>query len=137
MIRFAACCLACLSLLAAADADFVFHNGRIVTVDRDFRVAQAFAVKGNKITAVGRDAAVLKAERGANTRVVDLGGKTVLPGLIDAHVHALEAGLSEFSEPLPKLDSIQAIQKFIREKALVVPKGEWIVVPRTLPPRLE
>ena len=69
--------------------------------------------------------------------MVDLGGKTVLPGLIDAHVHALEAGLSEFRAPLPALDSIAAIQDYIRTAARSRPKGAWIVVPRTLPPRLK
>ena len=69
--------------------------------------------------------------------MVDLGGKTVLPGLIDAHVHALEAGLSEYRAALPALDSIAAIQDYIRAAARSRPKGAWIVVPRTLPPRLK
>jgi predicted amidohydrolase YtcJ len=69
--------------------------------------------------------------------VIDLGNKGVLPGLIDAHVHALEAGLSEFRAPLPALDSIAAVQNYIRTAARSRPKGAWIVVPRTLPPRLK
>ena len=93
-------------------------------------------MKDGKITAVGPNAAVLK-ERGVGTKVVDLGGKTVLPGLIDAHVHAVGAALSEFRKPLPPLDSITDIQNYVREKSKVTPKGEWIVVPRTLPPRLK
>ncbi|MBC8165641.1 MAG: amidohydrolase, partial [Bryobacteraceae bacterium] len=71
------------------------------------------------------------------TRVIDLRGKTVLPGLIDAHVHALGAGLSEYRGKLPPLNSIADIQAYIRERAQSTPKGEWIVVPRTLPPRLK
>src|SRR3982750_4120190 len=120
----------------AADADLILHNGKIVTVDAQFAVRQAVAIKAGKITAVGRDADVLK-ERGAATRVIDLKGKTVLPGLFDSHVHALEAGLSEFRAPLPALDSIPAIQAYLRERAKTTPKGEWIVVPRTFPTRLE
>lgn len=119
----------------AADADLILHNGKVVTVDPQFSIRQAVAVKGGKITAVGTDAVVLK-ERGAGTRVVDLKGRTVLPGLIDSHVHALEAGLSEYRAPLPPLDSIAAIQAFIREKAKTTPKGQWIVVPRTFPTRI-
>jgi predicted amidohydrolase YtcJ len=119
----------------AADADLILHNGKVVTVDPQFSIRQAVAIRGGKITAVGTDAAVLK-ERGAATRVVDLKGKTVLPGLIDSHVHALEAGLSEYRTPLPPLDSIAAIQAYIREKAKNTPKGEWIVVPRTFPTRI-
>jgi len=99
--------LLCLPALAA-DADLILHNGKVVTVDAAFRVKEAVAWKGGRITAAGTNAEVLKAERGPGTRVVDLGGKTVLPGLIDAHVHALEAGLSEFRASLPVLDSITA-----------------------------
>jgi predicted amidohydrolase YtcJ len=119
----------------AADADLILHNGKVVTVDAKSTIAQAVAIKGGKITAVGRDADVLK-ERGAATRVIDLKGRTVLPGLFDSHVHALEAGLSEYRAPLPALDSFAAVQAYLRERAKSTPKGEWIVVPRTFPTRL-
>src|ERR1035437_5813870 len=128
--------LLCLPALAA-DADLILHNGKIVTVDAAFRVVEAIAVKSGRITATGTSAGILRGERSPRTRVVDLGGKTVLPGLIDAHVHALEAGLSEFRAGLPVLDSIAAIQDYIRAAARSRPKGAWIVVPRTLPPRLK
>lgn len=123
--------------LVAADADLIFHNGRILTVDAKFSVAQAIAIKNGRITAIGSDKDVVPKERGSRTRVVDLGGKTALPGLIDAHVHALGAALSEYRSKLPPLGSIVEIQNYIRERAKVTPKGEWIVVPRTLPPRLK
>src|SRR5689334_10959985 len=87
-------------LLAAADADLILHSGKIVTVDEGFSLRQAVAIKAGKITATGTDQAVM-AERGPNTRLIDLRGRTVLPGLFDSHVHALEAGLSEFRAPLP------------------------------------
>src|SRR5258708_34760617 len=80
----------------AADADLILHHGKVVTVDGAFRVVEAIAVKSGRITAAGTSAAVLKEERSPQTKVIDLGGKPVLPGLIDAHVHALEAGLSEY-----------------------------------------
>ncbi len=129
--------LACLHPLLAADADLIFHDGKIVTADARFSVAEAVAIKDGRITAVGRSADVLKRERGSRTRVIDLHGKTLLPGLIDAHVHALDAGLSEFRRKRPAFASIAAIQAYIRERAATTPKGEWIVVPRTLPPRLK
>ncbi|MEO8656967.1 MAG: amidohydrolase [Bryobacteraceae bacterium] len=120
----------------AANADFIFINGRVISMDAKNTVFAGVAVKGERITAVGRARDVLAKEQGPKTQVFDLQGRSVLPGLIDAHVHALEAGLSEFRGALPPLDSIVAIQNFIREKARTTPKGEWIVVPRTLPPRL-
>ncbi len=124
------------SAVFAAGADLILHNGKIVTVDAKFSIQQAVAIKDGRIAAVGANAAILKAYRGAATRVVDLKGRTVLPGLIDAHMHPLEAALSEFRRPLPTLDSIPAVQRYIRERAAVTPKGEWIVVPRTFPTRL-
>src|SRR6266545_2829819 len=128
--------LLCLPALAA-DADLILQNGRIVTVDAAFAVVEAVAIQNGRITAVGASADILAKERSSRTRVIDLAGKTVLPGLIDAHVHALEAGLSEFRARLPALDSIAAIQEYIRAEARSRPKGAWIVVPRTLPPRLK
>lgn len=124
-------------LLSAADADLILHNGKIVTVDRNFSIRQAVAIKDGKIAAAGTSEAILKSERGTETRVIDLKGRTVLPGLIDAHVHPLGAGLSEFRAPLPPLDSYAAVQSYIREQAKRTPKGQWIVVPRTFPTRLK
>ena len=124
------------ALLPAADADLILYNGKIVTVDPNFSIRQAVAIKNGRIAAVGANQAILKAERGPSTRVIDLGGRTVLPGLIDSHLHPLEAGLSEFREPLPPLDSFAAIQDYIRAQARKTPKGQWIIVPRTFPTRL-
>ena len=123
-------------LLAAADADLILNNGKVVTVDPRFSIRQAVAVKAAKIVRTGTDREVM-AERGPHTEVIDLKGRTVLSGLIDAHVHALEAGLSEFRAPLPPLDSYAAIQAYIRAQARQTPKGKWIVVPRTFPTRLK
>src|SRR6266516_856206 len=124
-IRFSVAMLGAAMLLQAADADLILHNGKIVTVDGQFSIQQAVAIKGGSITAVGSDASVLKAESGSQTEVIDLGGRTVLPGLVDAHVHALEAGLSEFRAPIPPLDSNAAVQQYLRQQAAKTPKGEW------------
>ena len=136
-LRFLAALLGAATLLPAADADLILHNGKVVTVDGQFSIQQAVAIKSGKIAAVGPDASVLKAERGSKTEMIDLHGRTVLPGLVDAHVHALEAGLSEFRAPLPPLDSFAAVQQYIRQQAAKTPKGDWIVVPRTFPTRLK
>ncbi|PYT31011.1 MAG: amidohydrolase [Acidobacteria bacterium] len=130
---------ACLipAVMAAADADLILHNGKIVTVDQNFAVTQAVAVKDGKITRVGTDQDVLAAERGSQTKVLDLEGRTMLPGLIDSHVHPDEAGLSEFRRPLPPLDSFAAVENYIRSQAERTPKDRWIIVPRTFPTRLK
>ena len=64
--------------LFAANADLILHNGKILTVDKSFTIAQAIAITGNKITAVGSDQDVLK-QAGANTVKIDLKGRTVIP----------------------------------------------------------
>jgi predicted amidohydrolase YtcJ len=120
-----------------APANLILHNGKIVTVDNSFSVRQAVAINGNRIEAVGDDASILKSHRGPSTEVIDLKGRTVLPGLTDAHVHPIGAGLSEFRGPLPPLDSYAAVQSYIRERAAKTLKGKWIVVPRTFPTRLK
>ncbi len=137
MFRLIAVLLGSAALLSAADADLILHNGKIVTVDGRFTIQQAVAIRSGKIVAVGPDSAVLHAERGPKTEAIDLGGRTVLPGLVDAHLHALEAGLSEYRGPLPPLDSFAAVQAYIRRQAERTPKGAWIVVPRTFPTRLK
>ena len=74
------------ALLSAQAPNYIFHNGKILTVDNNFSIAQAVAVTGNQITAVGTDTAVL-ATAGQNTQKIDLKGRTVIPGLIDTHRH--------------------------------------------------
>jgi predicted amidohydrolase YtcJ len=90
----------CLAFGAPARAqapDTVLVDGRVVTVDADFSIREALAVRGGKITALGSTADVT-ALAGPATRVIDLGGRTVIPGLIDSHMHAIRAGLSFATE---------------------------------------
>ena len=122
--------------LAAADADLILHNGKVVTADATFSLAEAVAVKDGRITAVGRSTEVIARERGSQTRMIDLKGQTVLPGLTDAHVHPLGAALSEYATPFAVLRSYSDIQNYIRARAAKTPKGEWILVPKTFPGRL-
>ena len=72
--------------LAQESADMILHNGKVLTIDEDFTVAEAVAIHDGKITAVGSNAEVLR-QAGPNTVRIDLKGKTVVPGLIDTHSH--------------------------------------------------
>jgi hypothetical protein len=126
-----------MTILCLLAADLILHNAKVITVDPKFSIRQAVAVEAGKITAVGTSREVLAAHRGPATQVLDLQGRAVVPGLIDSHLHALEAGLSEFRGPLPPLDSFAAVQAYIRERARSTPKGQWIIVPRTFPTRLK
>ena len=77
-----------LSAQAQEAPDVIFVNGKVLTVDADFSTAQAVAVSGNRISGIGTSADI-RASAGANTRVIDLDGKTLTPGLIDNHNHLL------------------------------------------------
>ena len=90
--------------LFAEEADLILHHGKIVTVDDKFSIAEAIAVRGERIVAVGKDDEVLKT-KGEKTQVIDLGGKMVLPGLMDSHVHPSSAAMHEFDHPILALRS--------------------------------
>ena len=74
-------------------ADLIITNARIYTVDEAHPVADAMAVRGGKVQFVGSSGGVM-ALKGAATRVIDLGGKTVIPGMVDAHGHVDNLGLA-------------------------------------------
>jgi hypothetical protein len=130
------CLLAAASSLCFAAADLILHHGKIVTMDPLVSIYESVAIQDGRIVAVGTNQAVLEQQGGPSTPMLDLEGRMVLPGLVDSHVHALSAGLSEFREPLPPLDSFPAIQDYIRKQAKTTRRGEWIIVPRTFPTRL-
>ncbi len=109
-------------------ADIVLKNGVVVTVDRDDSICQAVAVKGNKIVYVGDDTGADE-WIGKGTRVIDLKGRALLPGFIDAHMHLGMRGQNAaviIDCNSNDVTSIKGIQEKIREAASKVPKGTWI-----------
>lgn len=125
-----------LALPQAADqADLVLHNGKVVTVDRAFTVSEALAVGGGRILRVGSNAEVMRA-RGPFTRVVDLAGRTVIPGLIDSHVHPTDASMTEWDHSIPDMETIADVLAYVRARAAAVGPGEWIQVSQVFITRL-
>ena len=120
---------------AEAPADLVVVNGQVLTVDAQFRVAEAVAIRDGVFVLVGTSAQA-RALVGEGTRVLDAGGKTVVPGLIDSHVHALGVAESEARGAFRDLRTIAAIQAWFREKTAGVPEGQWVWSPRVFPTRL-
>ncbi|QDT44637.1 N-substituted formamide deformylase precursor [Gimesia alba] len=118
------------SLLSAETATTIFQNGKVITLDDQSRIVEAIAIREGKILAVGSNAE-MKPYQGAQTKVISLDGKTVIPGLIESHVHALRAARGELIQPHQELNSVAEIQAWIREKVKDVPAGRWITVPRT------
>jgi predicted amidohydrolase YtcJ len=106
-------------------ADLIIRNAKVWTVDKDHPTAQAVAVLGDRIVAVGSNADV-EAWHGAHTRTVDASGKLLLPGFNDSHVHFVDGGLSLDSVQLNDATSATEFARRIGEQARKTPKGEWV-----------
>jgi predicted amidohydrolase YtcJ len=113
---------------SAQTADTVLFNGKIVTVDKDFSVHEAIAIARDRVLATGT-AAAMKKLAGDHARMVDLGGRTVIPGLTDGHIHGIRAALTFGTEVnwigVPSLK--QALAK-IKQAAATQEPGSWIIV---------
>jgi predicted amidohydrolase YtcJ len=115
------------SLVHAEAPDVILHHSRIVTVDDSFSIAEAVAIRGERIIAVGKNKELL-ASKGDKTQLIDLQGKMVLPGLMDSHVHPLGAALHEFDHPIPDMETIADVLAYVRLRAKDLPAGEWIMM---------
>ena len=132
MIRFAlvisvflvaACSAGRPSTPEAEAADLVLYNGKIVTVDGGFSIARAVAIRGDRFIAVGDDARV-RALAGAKTKPIDLGGRTLIPGLMDGHLHNAGGGPGV---DLSRARSIDELLAAVRARAAAASPGEIIV----------
>jgi predicted amidohydrolase YtcJ len=126
--------IACVTILGHAQAtgpDAVYVNATVITMDASSRTAEAVAVKGDRIVAVGGNTEI-RNSAGSATRVVDLKGKVLLPGLIDPHSHFPSNGTTALyvanvqSPPLGPVNSIDDLVGVLKKKAMETPKGQWI-----------
>ena len=111
--------------MADTSPDFVLHNGKIVTVDDAFSIAQAIAISGERILATGDDADVL-ALASPGTKRIDLGGRTVVPGLIDGHPH-----MDSWRGRFPRLagsKNMADIQAHVARAVADAEPGAWVVL---------
>lgn len=116
-------------------ADLVVLGGQVLTLDARSTTAEAVVIQGGVIVQVG---STREAKRwiGPKTRVIDAKGKSVVPGIIDAHVHAIDVARAEAHVPYQELGSIGAIQEWVRRRAAELPPDRWIAIPRIFPTRL-
>ena len=111
---------------AGPPADVIIANGKIITVDERFTIAQAVAVRGDRIVAVGSDAEIAKLA-GPATRRIDLRGRAVIPGLIDNHMHLLRAGTTwQWEVRWDGVGTRAAALEKLRARAKAVAPGEWV-----------
>jgi len=108
------------------EADLVVFNGNIITMDPQKPTATALAVKSYKVLAIGEEEEVVDLIPNAK-KVIDLGGKTVVPGFIDAHTHLTSAGVKAAHVQLGKVGSVEEAVQFLKDAASKYPKGEWIL----------
>lgn len=112
----------------AQSADVIFSNGKILTVDPGFSIAHSLAIRNGRIIAVGAETVVAR-HKGPDTRVIDLSGKTVIPGLIDNHFHFIRSVWNYQREV--RLDGVMSRAKalsMIAATAKSAPKDQWITV---------
>ncbi len=117
-------CFSAAGTAAGQSADVIIHNAVVYTVDAELTIAEAIAVGGEKIIAVGSDAEVLK-RRDANTRVIDAKGRLVLPGFNDTHVHfGSAARFLEFN--IMAISDQDVFVRRIKRLTESLPDGQWI-----------
>jgi predicted amidohydrolase YtcJ len=112
----------------AQTADIVFINGKVLTNDAQFSIQEAVAVREDKIFAVGKTADIRKLA-GPKTRLIDLQGRTVIPGLIDSHLHGIRAALS-FSTEVNWIGASSLDDAFgrITQASRSMKPGAWLIV---------
>ncbi len=103
----------------------LLHNGRVLTMDRAGTIAEAISLRGGRVEAVGPSARLLAAAAPDAERI-DLGGRTVIPGLIDSHLHVHMAAMNATAVQLMDARSVADVQRAVAERAGATPPGEWI-----------
>ena len=116
-------------------ADHVLHNGKVLTVDDEFTITQGVAIRDGKLVEVGSNQEVLR-HAGPETTVIDLQGRTMMPGLVDTHSHPHESSIAHYaSQAVPELrpqtvrgSNYEEFLTGIREIAERTPEGRWAVI---------
>ncbi len=114
------------SVDATGPADFILRNGRIRTVDRAGTTAEAVAIRDGRFLAVG-DTDSVERHAGPDTEILDLKGRTAIPGLIDSHIHQFYVGLNVPTVQLLDARSVADVQRKIADRAASTPAGDWII----------
>lgn len=127
--------LAPVAVAAQPAAEVMYHNGKIITMWSQAPVAEAVSIANGRFLAVGSNQQVERSA-GPETRKIDLGGKSVVPGLIDSHVHPISAALAERDEEIPVMRSFADIRAHVEKAVRSTPAGKLVFVPKVYSTRL-
>ena len=116
-------------------ADLILFNGKLITIDKTFSIAEAVAIRKGKIIAVGTTKDILKL-KGDSTQTIDLKGHAVIPGLNEGHAHPIQASQSEYFEKIPDLHTIHDLLEWIHQETQKKKAGESIIHPKFFITRL-
>lgn len=114
--------------LQAQEPDLIIYNAKVITLDNENSIASAVAIEGNRIVDVGDNEAVLKIKK-AKTKLINAGGRTLIPGLYDSHLHVIRAG--RFYNTELRWDGVKTIKRalqLLKEQAARTPNGQWVRV---------
>jgi predicted amidohydrolase YtcJ len=117
-------------------ADTILVNGTIITVDQEFSIQEAVAVKNGRILTVGSNDKI-NTYSGSNTTKIDLHGHTVIPGIIEGHLHPVIASQSELFQEIPDIHSIPELLSWIYQEVQRKKEGEWIIHPKFFSTRMQ
>ncbi|GAA4331624.1 amidohydrolase [Mucilaginibacter gynuensis] len=115
-------------LYAQQKADLIITNGNFITLDDQHATAEAIAIAGNKILALGNNRQILRFKR-AGSRIIDAKGKTVIPGIYDSHLHVIRGG--RFYNTELRWDGVKTLKRalaMLKEQAARTPDGQWVRV---------
>lgn len=116
-------------------ADMILIHGKIITVDQDFSIGEGIALKDGVILDVGSDE-VIRKYAGERTKIVDLEEHLVIPGIIEGHLHPIQAAQSELFEEIPDVHTVNELLDWVHDQAQKKGPGEWIIHPKFFATRL-
>ncbi len=117
-------------------ADVLYYNGKIITMWAEKPIAESVAIGGGRILAVG-DTQMVGRSVGPRTRQIDLKGKTMLPGLIDSHVHPIMAALAERDGEIPVMRDFADLRAYVEKAVKTTPADKLVFVPKVYSTRLK
>jgi len=109
-----------------SSSDMIMYNGKIITVDGEFSIAEAVAIEGNTIVAVGKNED-MNPFKGSQTKMINLQGKAVVPGLIDSHIHGSFCAKEINNFSLAEARSINDLLQAVKERVRITEPGQWVI----------